>query len=618
MTTDTERLVVSLEARIRDFEKNFAKANKTAARNFGQIERRSRQSANRLESTMADAANRIAGFGKTMAAGFVGGLLAGGFAGLASRVSEITNAVAEIGDEARRSGLGIEEFQELKYVAEQNRLGVDSLVDGIKELNLRADEFVVTGGGSAAEAFQRLGYDADTLREKLKNPLALFEEIIGKLGDLDRAAQIRIADEIFGGTGGERFVQLIDQGADALAATRQEARDLGIVMDEELIAKADDLDRAFNRVATTVGTALKAAIVEAASALGDFLNLFDETTRLSQQNLEDLYRAAIETREMFGNGAPPTENELALKAELDRRAMDQLREGLGSLHTPDTPSALTVPTRTVGGGGSIREQRDQVAELVAELQNELAMLGQSELEQRINAELRRAGADATDEQRASIRELVTAIETERGAMERLEQAADTAKGLTKDFLGGLISDLRDGVSGADALANAFDRLADKVIDMALDMAINAAFGTVSIGGLGLASGGPVRGPGTGTSDSIPAMLSNGEYVVRASEAGKHLHLLEAINAGRLARFADGGRVSGRGGRTYSSMGGTSLNMSVNAPVTVNGSAGTPEQNADLAAKMAKGMEGVMRGVVTDELRRQMRPGNILNNLHKSR
>src|SRR6185369_14038180 len=33
---------------------------------------------------------------------------------------------------------------------------------------------------------------------------------------------------------------------------------------------------------------------------------------------------------------------------------------------------------------------------------------------------------------------------------------------------------------------------------------------------GHAEGGPIRGPGTATSDSIPARLSNGEFVVRAS------------------------------------------------------------------------------------------------------
>ena len=52
-----------------------------------------------------------------------------------------------------------------------------------------------------------------------------------------------------------------------------------------------------------------------------------------------------------------------------------------------------------------------------------------------------------------------------------------------------------------------------------------------------ATGGRVAGPGTGTSDDIPAMLSNGEFVVTAAATAKYLPLLEAMNA---QRFADGG------------------------------------------------------------------------------
>ncbi len=52
-------------------------------------------------------------------------------------------------------------------------------------------------------------------------------------------------------------------------------------------------------------------------------------------------------------------------------------------------------------------------------------------------------------------------------------------------------------------------------------------------------GGPVRGPGTGTSDSIPALLSDGEYVVNAKQTARHRALLYAINAGK---FASGGPV----------------------------------------------------------------------------
>jgi tape measure domain-containing protein len=54
-------------------------------------------------------------------------------------------------------------------------------------------------------------------------------------------------------------------------------------------------------------------------------------------------------------------------------------------------------------------------------------------------------------------------------------------------------------------------------------------------------------------------------------------------------------------------------VQINAPVTVNANGGTPEQNADLANQVAKQMEGSMRGIVADELMKQMRPGNMLNN-----
>jgi hypothetical protein len=48
------------------------------------------------------------------------------------------------------------------------------------------------------------------------------------------------------------------------------------------------------------------------------------------------------------------------------------------------------------------------------------------------------------------------------------------------------------------------------------------------------STGGVKGPGTGTSDSIPAYLSNGEYVLRASAVSQYgVPFLDALNAERL-------------------------------------------------------------------------------------
>jgi len=67
---------------------------------------------------------------------------------------------------------------------------------------------------------------------------------------------------------------------------------------------------------------------------------------------------------------------------------------------------------------------------------------------------------------------------------------------------------------------------------------------------GAATGGMIAGAGSGTSDSILARLSNGEFVVNAAATSQYLPLLQAINgsngslANMIGRYASGGYVSG--------------------------------------------------------------------------
>lgn len=79
-----------------------------------------------------------------------------------------------------------------------------------------------------------------------------------------------------------------------------------------------------------------------------------------------------------------------------------------------------------------------------------------------------------------------------------------------------------------------------------DLAASALSGGSGDPTVAAAGGGHVRGPGTSTSDSIPAWLSDGEFVVKAKSVSKYgAGLLHAINSGqfRMPKFNMGGLVS---------------------------------------------------------------------------
>lgn len=84
---------------------------------------------------------------------------------------------------------------------------------------------------------------------------------------------------------------------------------------------------------------------------------------------------------------------------------------------------------------------------------------------------------------------------------------------------------------------------------------------------GFATGGYIAGPGTSTSDSIPAFLSNGEYVLTADAVQNvGLPLLDAVNSGRVGHFATGGlvRANGSGSKGTAVPVGNSVTLNVSA------------------------------------------------------
>jgi hypothetical protein len=98
------------------------------------------------------------------------------------------------------------------------------------------------------------------------------------------------------------------------------------------------------------------------------------------------------------------------------------------------------------------------------------------------------------------------------------------------------------------------------------------------GGLvqGFPAGGPVSGPGTGTSDSIAAMLSNGEYVINAAATRAWRPVLDAINYGSSRQSVPAGRSAAPAGAS---------------PTIIINVAGSIRSDRDLVELVRQGLAG---------------------------
>ncbi|MFM0218283.1 phage tail tape measure protein [Paraburkholderia caledonica] len=120
-------------------------------------------------------------------------------------------------------------------------------------------------------------------------------------------------------------------------------------------------------------------------------------------------------------------------------------------------------------------------------------------------------------------------------------------------------------------------------------------------GFHLAGGGAVTGPGGPTSDSIPAMLSDGEYVLKAAAVSRiGVGNLDAINSGaavhRAARFATGGYVGAAPAQAMSARDGAAVSLTVQ----------TGDSGGGLSAEDAKWLQGQLKTLVDARIATKMK------------
>lgn len=270
----------------------------------------------------------------------------------------------------------------------------------------------------------------------------------------------------------------------------------------------------------------------------------DKDKRELQEKTDELFKASVEA----GGGVTLKQAEAAAKAIL---AAEEAQKG-GSKGGGGKTEAETAEAR-------LDRYTDSLARQNLVLQAEIENFGKSNAQKQAAIELAKAGVDLNRLDSTTREEILAKLNKEIELSEQLrvkkkeledaqKAANDAAKFLGQASVDALTDIIIEGGKAEDVLRSLVKTLAKAAIQAML-------LGTGPLGGLlgggkgllgGLfpslkfADGGWVSGPGTSRSDSVPARLSKGEFVVNAASAKKHAALLAAINTGKPIKMADGG------------------------------------------------------------------------------
>lgn len=256
-------------------------------------------------------------------------------------------------------------------------------------------------------------------------------------------------------------------------------------------------------------------------------------------------------------------------------------------------------------------------------------------------EAQRAGIALTPQQRQEIASLAQGMASAETSLDSLRQKQEQASESARFFGEGMTDALTGIITGTMTAQEALQQLLQTLVKAALQAALMGegplanlfggsakpdSKGGVGFGGLfggllgslfGFAEGGYT---GNGRKHEPAGVVHRGEFVVsKAATQRIGVGNLEAMHRGALRPgYAEGGYVGSAPALRKPDLEPANNNptpvqqITISAPVTVNAQGGTPEQNADLAKQIGAQMEGTMRGVVIDEISKQMRPGNLLS------
>lgn len=176
--------------------------------------------------------DRIVSSAKAMAAGVMGALSVGVFAGF---LSEAAAAVSEMDNQAKAVGITAQSYQALGYAAQKSGVEQEKFFDAAAGLNEKLLD-AATGGEDSVNMFKALGIEVKESSGQIKTADVVMTEMADSFSKMaDGATKSFIASELMGDAGME-LLPVLDKGSASMRAAADEAERLGMILDQKTIA----------------------------------------------------------------------------------------------------------------------------------------------------------------------------------------------------------------------------------------------------------------------------------------------------------------------------------------------------------------------------------------------
>jgi len=165
----------------------------------------------------------------------------------AALVKSAINSADQMRKLAQASGTTTEALSALTFAAQLNGVSQDELGQSLQRLSRTAAE-AAKGGNRAAQAFDAIGVSVKNTDGTLKTSDKLLSDVAEKFAQYaDGAEKTALAQELFGRSGA-KLIPLLNQGAAGLGELKKEAAALGLVIDDQTGAAAEQFNDTLTRL----------------------------------------------------------------------------------------------------------------------------------------------------------------------------------------------------------------------------------------------------------------------------------------------------------------------------------------------------------------------------------